>query len=96
MLFRKTKELQSLVNASRKALANAEDQIEDLLHLRLQEQHNNEIILKENAKLKARIVDLENNVEFLYNNLSAKNKALIEGNKKRNKKRELVGIGTHD
>ena len=96
MLFRKTKELQSLVNASRKALANAEDQIEDLLHLRLQEQHNNEIILKENAKLKARIVDLENNVEFLYNNLSAKNKELIEDNKKRNKKRELVGIGTHD
>ena len=96
MLFRKTKELQSLVNASRKALANAEDQIEDLLHLRLQEKHNNEIILKENAKLKARIVDLENNVEFLYNNLSAKNKELIEDNKKRNKKRELVGIGTHD
>ena len=96
MLFRKTKELQSLVNASRKALVNAEEKIEDLQHLRLQDQRNNALILKENAKLKARIVDLENNVEFLYNNLSAKNKALIEGNKKRNKKRELVGIGTHD
>lgn len=83
MLFRKTKELQSLVNASRKALVNAEEKIEDLQHLRLQDQRNNALILKENAKLKARIVDLENNVEFLANNLSAK-------------KRELVGIGTHD
>ncbi len=83
MLFRKTKELQSLVNASRKALTDAEKKIEDLKHLRLQEQRNNELILKENAKLKAKIVDLENNVEFLANNLSAK-------------KRELVGIGTHD
>ena len=96
MLFRKTKELQSLVNESRRALVNAEEKIEDLQHLRLQDQRNNALILKENAKLKAKIVDLENNVEFLYNNLSAKNKALIEGNKKRNKKRELVGIATHD
>ena len=83
MLFRKTKELQSLVNASRRALVNAEEKIEDLKQLRLQDQRNNALILKENAKLKARIVDLENNVEFLANNLSAK-------------KRELVGIGTHD
>lgn len=83
MLFRKTKELQSLVNASRKALTDAEKKIEDLKHLRLQEQRNNELILKENAKLKDKIVDLENNEEFLANNLSAK-------------KRELVGIGTHD
>ncbi len=96
MLFRKTRELQSLVNASRKALTDAEKKIEDLKHLRLQEQHNNELILKENAKLKARIVDLENNIELLYNNLSAKNKALIEGNKKRNKKRALVGVGNQD
>lgn len=76
MLFRKTKELQSLVNASRKALVNAEEKI-------MQRNKLIEDKVKENKELKARIVDLENNVEFLANNLSAK-------------KRELVGIGTHD
>ena len=76
MLFRKTRELQSLVNASRKALVNAEEKI-------IQRNKLIEDKVKENKELKARIVDLENNVEFLANNLSAK-------------KRELVGIGTHD
>lgn len=39
---------------------------------------NDNIILLENSReLRAKIVDLENNVEFLYNNLSAQKKKLL-------------------
>ena len=66
-MFRKKKELQALVNASRKALANAEEKIAERNKL-LQYQH--ETI----KKLQSKMVDLENNIEFLTNN--SRNKKL--------------------
>lgn len=70
MLFKKIKELQSLVNASRKSLAEAEEKITERNKLI-------EIQRAENKKLKAKIVDLENNIEILYNNLSSKKRELV-------------------
>lgn len=52
----KNDEMQSLINSSRKSLADAEDKVE---------------------KQKEEIVDLKNNIEFLYNNLSAQKKKLV-------------------
>lgn len=69
MFFRKYKELQSLVNASRKSLANAEEKI----------QEKNKLIEyqdKQIKELKAKNTDLENNIEILVNNLSAQKKKL--------------------
>ena len=70
MLFRKYKEMQGLINASRKALAEAETRITE----------RNKLIecqSKDIREMKVRITDLENNVEFLVNNLSAQKKKLI-------------------
>lgn len=69
-MFRSRKEMQSLINASRKSLANAEEQI----------QERNEIIrneIEENARLREKVKDLEINVDFLINNLSAKKRELV-------------------
>lgn len=68
-MFRKKKELQALVNASRKALANAEEKIAERNKL-LQYQH--ETI----KNLQSKMVDLENNIEFLTNN--SRNKKIRE------------------
>lgn len=71
-MFRRKKEMQSLINASRKSLAEAENKITE----------RNKIIknqMEENKLLKAKIVDLENNIEFLTNNLcSRKLKELVQ------------------
>ncbi len=56
-------EKQSLIDASRKSLENAENEIEEQ---------------------KERIKDLENNVEFLFNNLSAQKKKLVIDGKSKN------------
>ena len=40
-------------------------------------QEENEILLNNAAELRAKIVDLENNIEFLYNNLTPKKKELV-------------------
>lgn len=66
-MFRSRKEMQSLIDSSRKSLAEAELQIAE----------RNKLIKKEIAEkeqLKSKIKDLENNIEFLVNNLSAKKK----------------------
>ena len=70
MFFKTRKEMQSLINASRKSLKNAEEKIE---------QRNNLIRsqTEEIKALKSRIKDLENNVEFLYNNLTPKKRELV-------------------
>lgn len=64
-MFRKRKELQSLLTESRKSLAEAEEKIAEKNKL-LQYQYDT------NKKLKARIVDLENNIELLTNNSRSK------------------------
>ena len=73
MFFRKAKkikELQSLVNESRNALSNAEDKI-------LERNKFIKIQREQIEEYKSKITDLENNIEFLYNNLSAQNKKLV-------------------
>lgn len=70
MFFRKNKELQSLVNSSRKSLKDAEEKITE----------RNKLIkhlLEEKEELKARNTDLENNIEFLFNNLSKQKRELV-------------------
>lgn len=68
-MFRKKKELQALVNASRKALANAEEKIAERNKLL---QYQQDTI----QNLKSKIIDLENNIEFLTNN--SRNKKIRE------------------
>lgn len=70
MFFRKQKEMQGLINATRKSLLNAETKITE--RNKLIEYQSKDI-----REMKARITDLENNVEFLVNNLSAQKKKLI-------------------
>lgn len=64
------KEMQSLIDSSRKSLGDAEERV-------CQRNKLIKDLRKENDDLKARIVDLENNVEFLVNNLSAKKRASL-------------------
>lgn len=70
-MFRSRKEMQSLIDSSRKLLAEAELQIAERNKL-----IRNEIAEKE--QLKSKIKDLENNIEFLVNNLSAKKRELVQ------------------
>ena len=63
--------MQSLIDSSRKSLAEAELQIAERNKL-----IRNEIAEKE--QLKSKIKDLENNIEFLVNNLSAKKRELVQ------------------
>ena len=70
MFFKTRKEMQSLINASRKSLKTAEEKIEQRNNL-LRSQ------TEEIKALKSRIKDLENNVEFLYNNLTPKKRELV-------------------
>lgn len=69
-MFRSRKEMQSLIDSNRKSLAEAELQIAERNKL-----IRNEIAEKE--QLKSKIKDLENNIEFLVNNLSAKKRELV-------------------
>lgn len=66
MFFRKIKEMQGLINARAKALKEAN-------YLLGKE-------VKENKALKEKIEDLENNIEFLVNNLSPKKRELARPN----------------
>ena len=70
-MFRSRKEMQSLIDSSRKSLAEAELQIAERNKL-----IRNEIAEKE--QLKSKIKDLENNIEFIVNNLSAKKRELVQ------------------
>lgn len=58
-------EMQSLIDASRKSLANAEDRV-------LERNRLIRIQSKEIEELKSKIVDLENNIELLANNSKCK------------------------
>jgi hypothetical protein len=64
-MFRRLKEMTSLNRASRKALERLE-----VRNCILRD------YIAENRKLRERVIDLENNVEFLVNNLSPKKKEL--------------------
>ncbi len=68
-MFRRLKEMTSLNRASRKALERAEYRLE-VRNCILRD------YIAENRKLRDRVIDLENNVEFLVNNLSPKKKEL--------------------
>jgi len=68
------KEMQGLIDASRKALAEAESKIVE----------RNKFIqyeVEKNKKLEEKIKELENNIEFLYNNLSPQKKKLVRPDK---------------
>lgn len=70
-------EVESLVRASRKSLANAESRITE----------RNKLIKTQREEIKEqkeKIKDLENNVEFLFNNLSAQKKKLVIDGKSKN------------
>lgn len=54
----------------------------DLMIKDYQEEHT--ILLQNSAELRAKIVDLENNIELLTNNLSDKNKELISDDQSQN------------
>ena len=68
----------------KKTINNLEDDI-DLANLKIENrdrilndyQEENVILLNNSAELRAKITDLENNIELLVNNLSDKNKELI-------------------
>lgn len=70
-MLRSRKEMQSLINASRKALAEAETEISERNKLIRTE-------IAEKEQLKSKIKDLENNIEFLVNNLSSKKRELVQ------------------
>ena len=88
MLFRRKKELQSLLEATRKSLGMAENKAEKLakqakeLH---EENHalyeENKELRKMNAEMESRISDLEVQCEFLFNNLSKKKRELVDNGK---------------
>lgn len=71
-------EMQSLIDTSRKSLANAEDRVTE----------RNKLIKsqsKEIEELKSKIVDLENNIELLVNNSKCKKlKELVTDNESEN------------
>lgn len=69
MLFRTRKEMQSLINASRKALKEAQDESEKLKYEKSIAENNNTLLLQQNKILKNIIKEIklvsENNT---YNN----------------------------
>ena len=75
----------------KKTINNLEDDI-DLANSKIENrdrilndyQKENVILLNNSAELRAKIVDLENNIELLVNNLSDKNKELISDYKSQN------------
>ena len=75
----------------KKTINNLEDDI-DLANSKIENrdriindyQEKNVILLNNSAELRAKIADLENNIELLVNNLSDKNKELISDGKSEN------------
>lgn len=66
-----------IIKAKEKKITDLKLKVEqrDLILKGYQEEH--EILLNNASELRAKIVDLENNIELLVNNLSGKNKELI-------------------
>lgn len=75
----------------KKTINNLEDDI-DLANLKIENrdrilndyQEENVILLNNSAELRAKITDLENNIELLVNNLSDENKELISDSESQN------------
>lgn len=69
--------LKTVINNLEKENKDLKMKIEqrDIVLKDYQEEHT--ILLENSAELRAKIVDLENNIELLINNLSEKNKELI-------------------
>ena len=78
------KESEQTNDLLKKTINNLEDDI-DSANFRVEQrdrlikdyQEENVILLNNSAELRSKVTDLENNVEFLANNLSDKNKELI-------------------
>lgn len=68
-------EKQKTYEAEKRAIKHFE-RVNTLESVNKQYQEEHEILLNNSAELRARIVDLENNVEFLYNNLTPTKKKL--------------------
>lgn len=66
-----------IVKAKEKEITDLKQKVEqrDLILKDYQEEH--EILLNNAAELRAKIVDLENNIELLTNNLTQENKELV-------------------
>ena len=62
--------LKSVINDLGKELDEKKTVIKDY-------QNEHEIVLNNSAEYRAKITDLENNIEFLYNNLTPKKKELV-------------------
>ena len=62
-----------------KVIEQLEEEKEDLENKLKEKEHNNLILLQNASEQRARIKDLENNIEFLVNNLTpAKRKLIIQ------------------
>lgn len=71
------KTLKNIINDLENENTNLKLKIEqrDLMLQDYQKEH--EILLNNSAEYRAKITDLENNIEFLYNNLTPKKKELV-------------------
>lgn len=71
------KTLKKVINNLEDENANLKSKVEqrDLILKDYQKEH--EILLNNSAEYRAKITDLENNIEFLYNNLTPKKKELV-------------------
>ena len=82
--MKKEKEAEKTNELLKKTINNLEDDI-DLANSKIENrdriindyQEEHVILLNNSAELRAKITDLENNIELLVNNLSNKNKELI-------------------
>ena len=62
-----------------KVIEQLEEEKEDLENKLKEKEHNNLILLQNASEQRAKIKDLENNIEFLVNNLTpAKRKLIIQ------------------
>ena len=85
-ITKKQRDYERLIDTLKNTINSLEDEIFYLKEVKEVEQEKNrlylkdlEIILKNNAEQRHKIVDLENNIEFLYNNLSKEKQDLIKG-----------------
>ena len=76
--------LRATINELEKELDGAKDKISYRDNFIKDYQKEHEILLNNASKLRAKIVDLENNIELLTNNLSNKNKELISDDQSEN------------
>lgn len=73
-----------LIETLKNTINNLETEINEKNAVIKDYQKENEILLNNSAELRAKIVDLENNLELLKNNLSEQNKELISDDQSEN------------